>query len=337
MSLLCVRSVRLPASTRSRRAHGVAARAAALASPLRRQPLIVAKHRLRADAFIKAPHRFTIGLRPITEVEWLSVKTSSDVEELALRAELLSDPTTRPSVLASLPGSEDAQMELTSLVRCWLDQHGAGGSHVQTFEHAGRSVTEDLLIMQRRHDGWALTAACLCFPSRWSLTEKLGLQMAAIHSPVPGLNARLAGRIEKLFDSLKEGALVARMNSDVMDSPDLYQPPGYTAQDSQLTASGGGDDVGGQLLLRFERQTLRRLPRTGAIAFTIKTYQMRLEDVAADAPFARRVHDYYSSMLGTDMANGATPYKRFVPHLCEYLRRGLRPDALVRESSTDDA
>ena len=36
------------------------------------------------------------------------------------------------------------------------------------------------------------------------------------------------------------------------------------------------------LRLRTERQTLRRLPRTGAIVFTIRVYQTRLEDLAKE-------------------------------------------------------
>lgn len=308
------------------RSAAAAARAAALASPLRSQPLIVAKNRLRAESFMKAPHRFTLGVRPIGECEWLTVSPQSDEQELQLKAALLSDETTRSSVLASLPGSEDAQAELAVCVRRWLDLYGSGGGDVLDFEQAGRRVTEDLLIMQRQPTGWVLSAACLCFPSRWSLAEKLGEPMAAIHGPVPGLNERLAEKIEKMLDSLKEGAIVARMNSDVMDSPDLHQPPGYENELSSV--SSDTVDIGARLLLRFERQTLRRLPRTQSIAFTIKTYQMRLEDVAADIPFAQRVHDYYSSMLGSRMAGGAAPYKRFVPQLCEYLQRAAGPVAV---------
>lgn len=38
----------------------------------------------------------------------------------------------------------------------------------------------------------------------------------------------------------------------------------------------------GNLYLRTERQTLRRLPRTGAIAFTIRVYQTRVDELAEE-------------------------------------------------------
>jgi hypothetical protein len=79
------------------------------------------------------------------------------------------------------------------------------------------------------------------------------------------------------------------------------------------------DNAGDRLLLRLERQTLRRLPHTGAIVFTIKTHQIRLRDVVADFELADRLRRHYASMLGTPMASGKTPYKRHVQTLCQWL------------------
>ena len=46
---------------------------------------------------------------------------------------------------------------------------------------------------------------------------------------------------------------------------------------------GGGDALDPACVrMRVERQTLRRLPRTGAIVFTIRVYLTRLEDLVAE-------------------------------------------------------
>ena len=46
----------------------------------------------------------------------------------------------------------------------------------------------------RRRGRLAAVAACVCFPSRWSLAEKLGASLAAIHGPVPGFERELAAQ-----------------------------------------------------------------------------------------------------------------------------------------------
>lgn len=43
------------------------------------------------------------------------------------------------------------------------------------------------------------------------------------------------------------------------------------------------------LRLRIERQTLRRLPRTGAIVFGIRTYQFKVEELAREQGVAARL------------------------------------------------
>ena len=45
----------------------------------------------------------------------------------------------------------------------------------------GRLVQEDLCLMQKQGDAHVLTAAILCCPASWTLAEKLGRSMAAIH------------------------------------------------------------------------------------------------------------------------------------------------------------
>ena len=56
---------------------------------------------------------------------------------------------------------------------------------------AGRLVQEDLCILQDVEGELRLTAAVLCFPNRWRLSDKLGRPMLAIHAPVPSYAERL--------------------------------------------------------------------------------------------------------------------------------------------------
>lgn len=136
-------------------------------------------------------------------------------------------------------------------------------------ELAARLVQDDLVLM-RKKDGEAehtLVAAALCFPSSWLLAEKFGRAMADIHEPVPGFGrgGRTAAMIERIFSNLKSDQPVERYNWSLYDTPDLYYP------DRSHSKAGLFDAAGKQnIWLRVERQTLRRLPASGDVLFTIK-------------------------------------------------------------------
>ncbi|CAF1609460.1 unnamed protein product, partial [Didymodactylos carnosus] len=57
-----------------------------------------------------------------------------------------------------------------------------------------------------------------------------------------------------------------------------------SGQDTSITA----ENVGEKMYLRCERQTLRRLPKSQDILFTIKTYLTPMSEVASDSAVAKR-------------------------------------------------
>ena len=132
-------------------------------------------------------------------------------------------------------------------------------------------MQEDLCLLEPGPAGPVLSAAVLCFPTRWRLAEKLGRPIGAIHGPVPFFAERLAGPVERFMALLKPGRLVERFNWSILDDPALFQPCGHgrTAQDPAFTAGNAGE----RLWFRVERQTLSRVPGASAILFTIKVHQ----------------------------------------------------------------
>lgn len=66
---------------------------------------------------------------------------------------------------------------------------------------------------------------------------------------------------------MQPGRLVWRLNWFVHDDPALFQP---VRQPSAVKI--GPENAGENLYLRVERQTLRRLPGSGAVIFTIRTH-----------------------------------------------------------------
>jgi hypothetical protein len=142
-------------------------------------------------------------------------------------------------------------------------------------EVAGRLVVEDICLLTPAPCP-LLAAAVLCFPSRWRLADKIGQALGAIHAPVPDYAQALSRPVDRFLGLLKPGRLVARMNWSIHDDPALFQPTPDHAAHGAITAA----NAGALLTLRIERQTLSRLPQTGAIMFTIRTYQHRLCDIA---------------------------------------------------------
>lgn len=209
--------------------------------------------------------RLAMGLRPLNLAAWLEVDEHYD-EELELKALLLHENF--DVVVATEPEAYKASLELLGEIQANLRLHHASvaAATLHDDDHpivaASRLVQEDLCILVR-DDAWRLRAACVCFPSRWDLRTKIGTTLDDIHAPVPGYDGELARPTNAFFDRLKPDRAFWRLNWTLLDSPVLYQPAVVRA-----SPSGRLEDWH----FRVERQTLRALPRTNAVVFTIRTY-----------------------------------------------------------------
>ena len=133
-----------------------------------------------------------------------------------------------------------------------------------TLALAGRLCQEDVLLMAPATPEYRLIAGVLCFPSRWTLSEKIGRGLTRIHAPVPDYAQSLARRVNRVFEAIAPERPLMRVNWLVhaTDRLDLPQREGEKA--AAIDAARGW-------FLRTERQTLLRLPRTRVVAFGVKT------------------------------------------------------------------
>ena len=248
----------------------------------------------------EAPHRMSMGLMALPLAEWIEIDEELEpqlLEKRRLAAERADE------VFQALPGSEPAQAETLRLLAAHLaslrpdlyaleseaitlrplrETHRLAGE-AAPLRLAGLLVQEDLCLMERDKAEWRLTAASLSFPTRWRLADKLGRPLAAIHGPVPGFAETLERPVARFFDHLKAERPVWRLNWSLLDDPALFQPTGHGRgeADPSITAQNAGE----KLWLRVERQTLRRLPETGAVLFTIRIHRWPLARLA-DRPEA---------------------------------------------------
>lgn len=184
----------------------------------------------------------------VDEAAWPDPGTA-DPERLALRRRLAAE---HPDCLGVLPEGRALVDEVVELAAAALGPAVAAGDLAAVAVAQG----DDLCLLAP--DGaWTLVAGAVLFPSHWRLADKLGRPLAEVHGPVPGYPD---ARVDRFLDRLRPGQAVWRRNLLVHRDGELHAPEPRT------------DDVPPERWwLRSERQTLRLLPRTGGVLFTIRT------------------------------------------------------------------
>jgi hypothetical protein len=236
--------------------------------------------------FQRGAFRWRLGLRPLDLADWIELD-DHHAADVAEKGRLLA--AHHGTVMAALDEPDAARpesLEVLELLVAHLTARFPGrfadltvadalADGVHPLEAAGRLVQEDLALLVTRGDQLVFGAGCVCFPNRWDLRSKIGRTMAEVHEPVALLNEQLADPIDRFFERLTPERPFWRLGWGVLDTDEHYQPLDGTAP-PRPTEPGFH-----HLHLRVERETLRRLPRTGAILFTIRTHLTPLPRLAA--------------------------------------------------------
>jgi len=190
---------------------------------------------------------------------------------------------------------------------------------------AGRMVQDDLAIMFERPDGqYHLLAGSILLAGFWRLEDKFGMPLSEIHTSgnVPGFKSKLKKGMENFFRRITPDKPVLRHNyfmqvddnlawSSSIGPEDAAEEGGigwFTAEDNRAVEHHW---------FRTERQSLWRLPRSGGVAFTIRTYFERVTDIAKEPGVPGRLASAVRSW-GDDVSKykGKDKYEKI---LLEYL------------------
>jgi hypothetical protein len=281
---------------------------------------------------------FTIGLKQLDLNKWI------DIDEmlpsyLNEKQRLTADEY--PNIVVSETGSEGAQQEVLELIIEHISAHfpevyrrngdlieikstsnniDLNDRSIPKLHLAASLIQEDLVLMSKGETGWRLVAASLCFPSAWNLREKFGKPMHEIHAPVPGFgpDTRNAELIERMFDNLRVDRPVLRWNWSLYGDDHLYHP--QSGHEGKLRF--GQNKEPENIHLRLERQTLRKLPKSQDILFTIRIY---IDPLAAlrqhpDGPvLARSIVEQLTALSTAEIAyKGLTNEQaRLINHLSD--------------------
>lgn len=255
-----------------------------MSDPMQDSPIL--QNRLPHLPWMDARTRRLPGILPVEGRDWLRMDEAY-APQMALRDRLIA---AQPGVvLGCLPQARTAADELYATVLDWV--RAAPGfrgnascitrpdgvtvplNPEQPLLTLGRLVQEDLCLMERDGEEYALTGGILCFPASWTLAQKLGRPLTGIHEPVPPYDADIAKRVARLFDAIRPEQPLWRMNYLTYDDFVLHQPRREGEKRPQPT-----DHV----YIRCERQCLLRLPLTRAVVFTIHTYVVDAASVSAE-------------------------------------------------------
>ena len=135
-----------------------------------------------------------------------------------------------------------------------------------------------------------LVGGCVCFPSSWSLAEKMGHPIEMIHGVVPGLNPAIGNQIHGFLTKLRPGTAWLRANWGLTRSPELNQHPERKL--AKLDSNVRLEDI----WLRIERQMLAALPKSHGVLFAIRIAMHPLVEIQQNPEIAPRLRRALETM-----------------------------------------
>lgn len=146
----------------------------------------------------------------------------------------------------------------------------------------GREIPDDLLLVKERGGQLHFDAGLVTFAAAWSVTFDAGMSFREIHSPVPRLTGEgITSRAEQFLMRLPADQVFRRVNWTLSASGSrkldisLEELPEWGQDIPRLVA----DRDFGNLQLRIELEHFIRLPMSGAVTFSIRTYMASLGEI----------------------------------------------------------
>lgn len=185
-------------------------------------------------------------------------------------------------------------------------------------EYITRQTQGDFTLQDQRDDDLWIEAGMVTTQADWSLDFDIGMSFKQWHAPVPlAHQMNIFERALKFLLKLQHGAPVRRFNWTMTVDPLLDTSPENYPKWGPSKTTMTPETIGHRQHLRVELQTLHRLPRSNAIAFPIRCYLIRFEELVTVPKWARRLHRVVQT-IPDELAT----YKGFIrnkPLMLEYL------------------
>ena len=226
---------------------------------------------LTEKLFSAGEFRFSLGIGSVEAADFF--RNAEGEELLELRRQALHSS---PNDYLGLIRDEAIWLAVQDFVKGL--EPGADATSIDTL---GRSWEADFVILDRSAP-YEVRGGSVCFPSGWSLREKIGKSLFLTHAPVPGLNDDLGANISKLLSRIDLGQFLQRTNWGVTGSAQLDQHPRH-----EIPAITAAVDPR-RVYLRIEWQVLTAIS-AAALLFGIRVFHVPIEEVKASPELAMRL------------------------------------------------
>ncbi len=227
-------------------------------------------------------YKLKLGLRSCAEEDWLPFEDpfgDDMARSRQIRLKTTLSEKKHEDVFCALSATESASAEVLAMICSYLQKFHSSQSlqpdrHLHPLDAAARLIPEDLLVLapqpvgsdeRQKNSEWRLVAASLCFPAHWVLAEKMNRPLSDIHAAVPHYKERLEMPLDRFLTHMEVGTISTRMNWSLQFGNTLFAPQREARPPDQE------QEAIQQIFARMERQTLRKLSKTGHILFTIRT------------------------------------------------------------------
>ncbi|KAF1984027.1 hypothetical protein K402DRAFT_435520 [Aulographum hederae CBS 113979] len=297
-------------------------------------------------------YHMTMGLRKFDLGDnWLVLDAFHLGSLLEIRKDILDQ--CKGDVIQCLPGSEEACKEVLDLVVEYLSEKhpeymetedflegwkgdliaiNNGSTGKQPLDMAARLAAEDLNILQLQDDGkHHLTASATLFPVGWVLKERIGMELQDIHKPVSLWAQKLLPSVENRISIDKPMERSAWFMQQRKPEESLRN---QLLQ--QEAMSFDGPQLPEYFIIWRERQTFRRLPKSKAVLFTVKTNLENLVDIPIE-DLAGLKHEINSWSEDTAKYKGRPDwYVTVIGYIDKTLNEGKEEDEVeVKDSSSN--
>ncbi|KND90838.1 hypothetical protein TOPH_04657 [Tolypocladium ophioglossoides CBS 100239] len=241
-------------------------------------------------------YNVTMGLRSVPPIEWIELDNHYPKYHADKARRLLERSE---KCVKTAPEAYPAAMELLQELTDYLPNRypslykrtAVGIDNLWSGESLNITevpLREDPMAMcARLPDGqYRLLAGAILLAGFWRLSDKFGMTLSNIHTSgdVPHFKEKLESGMMKFFQRLRCDTFYARNNYFIQVDDELPWSPSIGGEDEPVVSWGTAErhKAIDHHFFRAERQTLRRLPKTGAICFTIRTYFMPITEVAEE-------------------------------------------------------
>lgn len=275
----------------------------------------------KSHPFKNTKYKLTMGIRKLDSQDWLLIeptyKTVLDAKKKILTNTCPGyDKPTRPSTFFYTEEANKSIIELYATVTEYLvskypmcfkrsrtvihnlitnETFLIKDKPIKLLEHLSGMIEEDFIILLKdptredEVDGteYFFKAGVFAFAAGFDPAERFNKPLLFVHHPIPGYEEKLKLLMNRFFNRIGPGEFVTRSNFSVQTHNKYFvddSNKGHNLPKDHIQEPIPFDklDFVNHVHYRSERQVLTKLPKSGAVIFTIRTYLQPFSEIKAE-------------------------------------------------------